>query len=326
MSTIDTSGNVHHDAGSPGGGQFTGKVNTAPGALLADERDLTAETPVAIDTELADLYSQAFVADMRAQTHPAYAEDHRKHASQERSDYHRERHEANAARQDNLAAEQEAIAAQVRLEMLPLEAEFVRRGRWTRAFLATSANGHVHSSLHCSTCNKMGKLTRFAMMTDYYGAIEEEVIEDAGERVCPTCYPEAPVSALSRPTKMFSEEKEAAKARAEREAEKARKAAERDVKAISSPDGSELREPRKYGQHIKTLVTAERELVDVISTYEFADQRTRHLPNRDMVADRLEWRGMLIEAIAAKKGITPEQVREEAAVKAEKRYKLEWGA
>lgn len=34
MSTIDTSGNIHKGAGAPGGGQFAGKVNTAPAATL----------------------------------------------------------------------------------------------------------------------------------------------------------------------------------------------------------------------------------------------------------------------------------------------------
>lgn len=41
MSTIDKSGNIHHGAGTPGGGQFAGKSNTAPAGALQTDTDVT---------------------------------------------------------------------------------------------------------------------------------------------------------------------------------------------------------------------------------------------------------------------------------------------
>lgn len=122
---------------------------------------------------------------------------------------------------ESLGRARKALAA-VRAEAKPLNEEFSRRGGWTRAFLAKSANGHVHNGMDCSTCNKMGKSTSFGWFPEYSGRPESEIVEDAGERACTTCYPTAPVSVLSRPTKFFSEDEvAAAKAREERAVKRA---------------------------------------------------------------------------------------------------------
>ena len=105
--------------------------------------------------------------------------------------------------------------------------EFQRRGGWTRAFLVTNGNGHVHSSMGCSSCYPT---TRYHWVTSLSDHDEAEVVEAAGERACTVCYPSAPVEVLNRPTTLFTpDEKAKQKARAEREAKKA----ERDAAKVT---------------------------------------------------------------------------------------------
>ncbi|WP_251151291.1 hypothetical protein [Cellulosimicrobium sp. Marseille-Q4280] len=122
------------------------------------------------------------------------------------------------------------------------EAEFARRGGWTRAFLATSTGGHVHASMGCSTCNRGESPTEFQLMTDYSGTGEDTIVADAGYRACTVCFPSAPVGdATSLPTKMLSTDEVAkAAARTEREAKKAKAAEDRIAKGLTA-DGSPLR-------------------------------------------------------------------------------------
>jgi len=61
---------------------------------------------------------------------------------------------------------------------------------WTRAFLVRNGNGHIHSSMACSTCYPT---TEFGWLTDLSGADEAEIIEHAKEVACTVCYPDAPV-------------------------------------------------------------------------------------------------------------------------------------
>lgn len=122
---------------------------------------------------------------------------------------------AAARRYDDAAA----AVDEAMLVMQPYDEEYVRRGRWTRAYLVTNSNGHVHSSMRCSTCFVT---TRYQWMVSYSGSTEAEIVEAAGERACTVCYPSAPAEALARPTQMFTEDEEAkAKAREEREAKRA---------------------------------------------------------------------------------------------------------
>lgn len=122
------------------------------------------------------------------------------------------------------------------------EAEFARRGGWTRAFLATSTGGHVHSSMGCPTCNRGESPTEFQLMTDYSGTREDSIVADAGYRACTVCFPTAPVGdATSLPTKMLSKDEVAkAAARTERETKRAKAAADRIAKGLTE-DGSPLR-------------------------------------------------------------------------------------
>lgn len=152
-----------------------------------------------------------------------------------------------------------------------LENEFDRRGGWSRAYLVT--DGHVHSSMHCSSCNRGEFPTRFSWMIDYSGKSMAEIVEAAGERACTICYPDAPVArrdkgenvAVPKSVMLTSEEIDRAEAReaeAKRRAEKKAKAA---LNAITQPDGTPLRDEmgrdgKQKGSVVKTLRTAKSEL------------------------------------------------------------------
>jgi hypothetical protein len=122
-------------------------------------------------------------------------------------------------------------------ELAAIDAEWTRRGGWTRAFVVPG--GHAHTSTACSTCYPT---TMFALVTRMSGATEEAIVEEAGERACTVCYPSAPVETLRRPTRLLSEDEEAERAaretaRAEREAARAK----RDAEAITVEGLNEYR-------------------------------------------------------------------------------------
>jgi hypothetical protein len=93
----------------------------------------------------------------------------------------------------------------------PYNDEWERRGRWTRAFIVTNANGHVHRSMHCSTCFPT---TRYHWLTEMSDHDEAEIVEKAGQDACTVCYPSAPVESSTKPRQFFTPDEEAkAKAR-----------------------------------------------------------------------------------------------------------------
>ena len=224
---------------------------------------------------------------------------------------------------DELAAAKDA-AEKLQSRIEECDAEFVSRGGWTRAFLVvtTGSGGHVHSSMGCSTCNKMGQETDFVWLPDYSGRDEDEIVSDAGERACTVCYPSAPVDVLARPTRIFSDdERKAAQARDER----ARAAAERKAKqaaAALTPDGSEfVVETSAEGswgvrrEHFKTEKAATQRAVghSVDRGWYYTnphEQLEADLKVRDSAVDKI------VAAVAAKHGRTVEDVRSEFQSKA----------
>lgn len=85
------------------------------------------------------------------------------------------------------------------------QAEFTRRGGWSRFFLVQG--GHVHSSMSCSTCNNGAEPTTFGWLPEWSGQSERECIEglrgQGGDRraaiMCSVCFPSAPVEWTTRP-------------------------------------------------------------------------------------------------------------------------------
>lgn len=222
-------------------------------------------------------------------------------------------------------------------EMTPYNEEFTNAGGWNRAFLVTgSANGHVHSSMSCSTCRPT---TQYAWMTDYSGSSEEEIVDAAGERACTVCYPSAPVETLSQPSRMVDPEEE--ERRQEREARREQLARERDAKGIWNEDGSDV---VIDGYHYKTETSVEREAVDLFASerdftnyaYQYEDMRradpNSSLPNfgeylegkRDMIESKRAMAEELAKALAFKRGETIEDTISALEEKAEKKFRRDW--
>lgn len=61
---------------------------------------------------------------------------------------------------------------------------------WSRFFLVTSSPGHVHSSMHCSTCRPT---TRFGWLPELSGSDEASAVDELGPTLCTVCFPSAPV-------------------------------------------------------------------------------------------------------------------------------------
>ena len=71
----------------------------------------------------------------------------------------------------------------------PLDAEY-DRGRWSRFFMVTSsAGGHIHSSMSCSTCHPT---TRYGWLPELSGLTERDAVDAEGPLLCSVCYPSAP--------------------------------------------------------------------------------------------------------------------------------------
>lgn len=72
----------------------------------------------------------------------------------------------------------------------PLDAEWDRRGGWSRFFLVQNNNGHIHSSMNCSTCYAR---TEYGWLTELSGLTEADAVEAYGTILCSVCFPSAPV-------------------------------------------------------------------------------------------------------------------------------------
>lgn len=230
------------------------------------------------------------------------------------------------------------ILEQIAEEEAPYLAEYQRRGGWNRVFLATSSNGHAHKGTECSTCHHGEYRTGFAWLIQYSGLPESEIVADAGERACTTCYPSAPVNAKG--TKMFTpDEIQVQEARAAREAEKARKAQEAADKSITTPEGEKLYSGKDNDSWdvCKSLRTAEiaatNALVDLVDVqrqakdpaYAWMFEKGRTEEKRTMEITRHAW--CLIRSIAHKKGQTFEetfQVYEKKAQAKIRKNDREW--
>ena len=95
--------------------------------------------------------------------------------------------------------------------------------------------------MNCSTCNRNGKSTSFVWLPEWSGKDETEIVAAAGWRACSVCFPTAP---LGTPTTLPSlittdEDRAKAAAKAEREAAKMKRDADRLAKALTT-DGSDF--------------------------------------------------------------------------------------
>ena len=89
----------------------------------------------------------------------------------------------------SLASYQAAVAESARLSSAIEEQNKLYTG-WSRFFLVTQANGHIHNSMGCSTCYPT---TQFSWLPTLSGLTEADAVAEHGPRLCSVCFPSAPV-------------------------------------------------------------------------------------------------------------------------------------
>lgn len=137
----------------------------------------------------------------------------------------------------------------VNVEIIKLNAIY-NQDPWTRAFLVINSNGHVHSSMDCSTCFAT---TRYNWLVQYSNDDEKTIVEDAGQDACTVCYPSAPADVLNRPSRIVTADKIAkAQAKAERDAKKAERIAKEKANAPTASGEFLYFKDGKYTEVIKT--------------------------------------------------------------------------
>lgn len=203
---------------------------------------ITSATPVEIDTELAQLtHRMNEIAHGVERCKRLLKSDYISTAG--RAEY-----------EDSIIVLTEE-AKRVVADIEPLVNEWNER-RWSRFYLVTNGNGHVHSSTHCTTCYMN---TSYAWLPQLSGASEDEAVEEYGEKMCTVCFPSAPANPKFHGPGRIDREAQAAKA-----AEKAEKLSQKLEKAIL-PDGSEL--PLKgLASWPKTLIAAQRTLASEVNS------------------------------------------------------------
>ena len=147
-------------------------------------------------------------------------------------------------------------AAKIKLEISFINIEIGKlnaiynQDPWTRAFLVINSNGHVHSSMDCSTCFAT---TRYQWLIQYSNDDEKTIVEDAGKDACTICYPSAPAEVLNRPSRIVTADKVAkAAAKAERDAKKAARIAKEKANAPTASGEFLTYKEGKWTRVIKT--------------------------------------------------------------------------
>lgn len=295
--------------------------------------DLTTQTPAQIDTAWAEATAPIHAKLDREESGREFARSMREKVAASGKDYAygysiesaEEKFDKHAAAIKELRKELHEVSA-------PFVAEWTARGGWTRAYLVTNGNGHIHSSTNCSTCYPT---TQFYWVTELSGHTTDEIADRAGEKACTVCYPNAPVN---KPTSIFSPDQKAkAATKAEREAKRAEKAAKEAAAAILDVDGQPLRD--RSGYIIKTERTARNNLTDALlevmmlngPTYlgreDASEDSKAHWTN--LIVEHKRYAQRLIEAIANKNDTVGSKVYDEHQPKAEKKFAKflkEWDA
>jgi hypothetical protein len=261
------------------------------------------KNPVAVDTALAAVYQEKFELERQVDR------------LRQRVEYYQDNsYYANKIPQ--VESEIRGLVeklGEVFKEVRRLEAFYTG---WSRAYLVSNTNGHIHSSTDCSTCFID---TRFVWLTDLSGQDRLEIAGLAGERACSVCFPDAPSEYFLRKCQL--EDPAVVKAREERNAAKAVREAKRIAIGITNPDGSPVKVRRqlsKYLEELKTERTAQIWLVDSLFWIaEFDEVKQSH---------QIEWKAILEEdvemvliALAFKRGQEVAEVRAELQDKVAKK-------
>jgi hypothetical protein len=165
--------------------------------------NLSTQTPVEIDTKLAELY---FAEQKARATH-----DRIQRSLRDDSRY-------TLLTEDDATEAFNALRAAIEA-ILPYEAEYERRP-WQRYWHVTNANGHIHRSQACTSCFYD---TQYGWRTDLSGLTDVEVVEREAYNACSVCMPIAPAEQRAARERYNAEQRDARKR--ERQAKKDEKAA-----------------------------------------------------------------------------------------------------
>ncbi|MEU3452252.1 hypothetical protein ABZ671_01215 [Micromonospora sp. NPDC006766] len=289
--------------------------------------DITTATPVEIDTQLADIYRRANQAEQKVEIavvglhyglgeRPNYVTRTRKEwpattaealaACRNRGDEYNVMYGKTfadmAAKYDTAVTALAAIEAEADV----LNAEFNRRGGWSRFFTVQNNGGHIHSSMSCQTCNKRGLRTDFGWNPELSGLTMEQAItrfDRHAHILCTVCFPAAPVEWTVRDRAAAATTK-AAKAAAEQAARLT------DPKLIGAPDGAVL---RVDGDTLRTVRAAQIAMGSHLFWALYAERGGNS-------GDGRRWHARQIaEALAAKLGEQADDILAAAEVKAKKK-------
>lgn len=184
----------------------------------------------------------------------------------------------------------------LKAQVVPLDAEYSRRGSWTRYFLVDAYDGHVHYDNSTNRCSRTPATIHY-WLTSESGKTAAEIIEQAGSAICTLCFPDAPVDSVRRPRGYHTPSELERRAQA---AERATKRLAREAKRITNPDGSALR-CGDHQERIETVVAAERAAVDVMFWPKVYGRSLTDVDKADIER--------ILTALAAKRGTTMEAER-----------------
>jgi hypothetical protein len=273
--------------------------------MRGDAMSVTKEFAVKIDTQLSSWYDKRWDAISKLES----AEDSIK--------FYEKYYPTSVEK----IQESRDKAAKVKLEISFINIEIGKlnaiydQDPWTRAFLVIASNGHVHSSMDCSTCFPT---TRYQWLIQYSNDDEATIVEDAGKDACTICYPSAPAEVLNRPSRIVTADKVAkAAAKAERDAKKAARIAKEKANAPTASGEFLTYKEGKWTRVIKTERSAvtewfnlqwtiEREIVTHYYNGE-AHSAESIQKQKDEIAFAQEIADLIVRNLAEKHGVSFDQ-------------------
>lgn len=296
-------------------GDLTGRIATLPPVDFDTEQYQTyvrlMRAQQSVQRSVASLQTQVRTGQERRNNSKLSYDEIMTRAENQRDDQSAMSHVRDMARRGlDQVAVAESERDQAREDFDTYDEMFRRRGGWTRAFLVSGANGHVHKSMECSTCNHNGQSTQFSWMTEYSDHDENEIVDAAGYRACTTCYPSAPVGdERSLPTKMFSEEEK--QAEADRQQRDQARTAKQAKAAANAPTASGEPLTVRFGSSNSSHRSVETFKTERTATTWYGDSL---FYGRDPQADGA--REDIVAAIADKHGYDLDKTREALESKA----------
>jgi hypothetical protein len=273
--------------------------------MRGDAMSVTKEFAVKIDTQLSSWYDKRWDAISKLES----AEDSIKFY---------EKYYPNSVEKIHESRDK---AAKVKLEISFINIEIGKlnaiydQDPWTRAFLVIASNGHVHSSMDCSTCFPT---TRYQWLIQYSNDDEATIVEDAGKDACTICYPSAPAEVLNRPSRIVTADKVAkAAAKAERDAKKAARIAKEKANAPTASGEFLTYKEGKWTRVIKTERSAVTEWFnlqwtierEVVTHYYNGEAHSAESiqKQKDEIAFAQEIADLIVRNLAEKHGVSFDQ-------------------